>query len=425
MDFIAIDFETANASRSSACSLGAVHYSNGRIVREKSWLIDPEEHFDGRNIAIHGITPSMVRGQPTFGQLWPELAPWLAGQIVVAHNASFDMSVLRYCLDKCGAEYPSFQYLCTYLLSKKLLGQLDSHRLDTVSRHFGIGLNHHDALDDARAAAKILGRLMEKHGHTDPLLLSQEAGYASGTLHAAGYTPFTALPKKSAKKTAAKKAANPAAAPTGGALTETSYTSAVAALWTAGAGQNYPALIQGQRIPVNPSGEAPRLLLEFGWEMKDGTARPEVDVSAFIADDSGRCRKEEDLIFYGNHANANASVVLFKPADRQSSFLVGTAGLPEEAERILFALTLYNREQQNENTGQLAHAGLRIVQADTGATVAVFPLDAAADATGIAAGELYKQQGEWWFHPIGRSFPGGLKALCERFGLEAAEEPAM
>lgn len=205
MDFTAIDFETANASRSSACSLGLVQVRAGVITNEHVWLIDPQQRFDGMNIAIHGITPSMVQGKPTFSELWPTLEPLLQGEVVVAHNASFDMSVLRYCLDGSSNSYPDFQYLCTYLLGKKMLQQLSSHRLNVVSQHFGISLKHHDALDDARASASILLKLMESDGHSDPLLLAGSQGYTAGKMYTGGYTPFKASPKKAAKKPAAKK----------------------------------------------------------------------------------------------------------------------------------------------------------------------------------------------------------------------------
>jgi DNA polymerase III subunit epsilon len=196
MNFTAIDFETANSSRSSACSLGLVEVRNGIITKEHIWLIDPQQKFDGRNIAIHGITPSMVQGQPTFHELWPVLEPMLQGQVIVAHNASFDMSVLRYCLDGASVFYPSFQYLCTYLLGKKMLNHLHSHRLNVISEHFGIRLKHHDALEDARASAAILIKLMEQEQMPDPLLLAGSQGYASGTMFAGGYTPFSAAKKK-------------------------------------------------------------------------------------------------------------------------------------------------------------------------------------------------------------------------------------
>ncbi|WP_151732849.1 3'-5' exonuclease ['Paenibacillus yunnanensis' Narsing Rao et al. 2020] len=206
MDFTAIDFETANASRSSACSLGLVQVRDGIITREQVWLIDPRQHFSGMNIAIHGITPAMVEGQPTFRELWPTLEPLLAGEVVIAHNAAFDMSVLRYCLDEAAIGYPSFQYMCTYLLGKKMLGELPSHKLNVLSGHFGISLRHHDALEDARAAASILLKLIEKEAHEGPLQLAQSQGYLPGTIYSGGYTPFKAAPKpKKPKEPKAKR----------------------------------------------------------------------------------------------------------------------------------------------------------------------------------------------------------------------------
>lgn len=147
----------------------------------------------------------MVIGQPTFQELWPTIEPILQDKIVVAHNASFDMSVLRYCLDGISLNYPSFQYLCTYLLGKKILPNLPSHKLNVVSEHFDIQLKHHDALDDARAAALILIKLMEQEQYPDPLLLSSSQGYKCGTMFAGGYTPFSARPSKPAKKQSMKQ----------------------------------------------------------------------------------------------------------------------------------------------------------------------------------------------------------------------------
>lgn len=197
MDFVAIDFETANSNRDSACALGLVEVKSGQITSEQVWLIDPQQRFDSMNISIHGITPAMVSGQPTFYELWPTLQPLLQGKWVVAHNASFDMSVLRYCLDQSSLTYPTFQYFCTYLLGKRILQDLPSHKLNVIADYFGIGLNHHDALDDARASAAILLKLLELEQQPNPLSLARSHGYKTGTLFAGGYTPFSASTKKS------------------------------------------------------------------------------------------------------------------------------------------------------------------------------------------------------------------------------------
>ena len=98
LDFVALDFETANSSRASACSIGLVKVQFGQIVAKKSILFKPPvgfDEFNGWNIAIHGITPAMVADRPRFEAVWPEISSFIGDQIVVAHNASFDISVLR------------------------------------------------------------------------------------------------------------------------------------------------------------------------------------------------------------------------------------------------------------------------------------------------------------------------------------------
>ncbi|WP_232229190.1 3'-5' exonuclease [Paenibacillus zanthoxyli] len=212
MDFVAIDFETANAGRASACALGLVEVKGGIIVSEQAWLINPKQRFDRRNIAIHGITPEMVAGQPTFRELWPVIEPLIYGKNIVAHNASFDMSVLRYGLDQCSLPYPSFQYWCTYLLSKKMLADLGSYRLNILAEYFGISLRHHDALEDARTAALILVKLVERAGHSGLLALAEDLGCRIGTLHTGGYTPFSIPARKPSRSKAQQASGNKSAA---------------------------------------------------------------------------------------------------------------------------------------------------------------------------------------------------------------------
>jgi DNA polymerase III subunit epsilon len=103
MDFVAIDFETANEKRSSACAIGLTTVREGQIVDSFSRLIRPPElRFSFWNSKVHGLTENDVKDSPTFDELWPELLPLLENQIVVAHNASFDISVLRH---SCGLRF--------------------------------------------------------------------------------------------------------------------------------------------------------------------------------------------------------------------------------------------------------------------------------------------------------------------------------
>ena len=128
MNFVAIDFETANQYRNSACSVAVVEVKNGEIYDSYYALIRPPiMQFNRINIDIHGITPADVRDKPNFSTIWSDLKPCLEGRNVIAHNASFDMSVLKSCL--------------TY------------YKLGTLGDYFHIDFQHHNALDDARTCA--------------------------------------------------------------------------------------------------------------------------------------------------------------------------------------------------------------------------------------------------------------------------------
>lgn len=99
--WVALDFETATSRRASACAIGLVYARRRRIVGTENFLIQPPGNaYSGFNISIHGIDPSMTRDSPTFAELWPTLEDRIGGRPVVAHNASFDMSVLRHELDR-------------------------------------------------------------------------------------------------------------------------------------------------------------------------------------------------------------------------------------------------------------------------------------------------------------------------------------
>lgn len=121
MDFIAFDFETANQYRTSACSLGIAIVKNNIVTECKEWLIRPFPfEFSPFNTAIHGITADDVESAPTFQQLWPEICPYFENQTVVAHNASFDFSVLRRTLEHYQIPVPNLKILCTYRIAQSL-----------------------------------------------------------------------------------------------------------------------------------------------------------------------------------------------------------------------------------------------------------------------------------------------------------------
>lgn len=168
MNYCAIDFETATGYRNSACSVAVVDVENG-IVRDKYYTLikPPNNQYWNDNILIHGIRPEDTVSAPTFAEIWPELATHLAGKVVVAHNCSFDMSVLRNCIKSFGCRPIKFKTCCTVKMSRKAWPALENHKLNTVAGYMKIKFNHHDALEDSRTCAMI------------PLKVADELGVSS------------------------------------------------------------------------------------------------------------------------------------------------------------------------------------------------------------------------------------------------------
>ncbi|CCG09422.1 3'-5' exonuclease [Pararhodospirillum photometricum] len=153
---IAIDFETASTSRASACAVGLAWVANDRVVHTAHRLIRPPElRFDPFAISIHGIRPEMVVDKPEFPEIWREIAPHLGGALLLAHNAAFDMSVLRAILEVYGLPRPTVRSLCTVKVARHVWPALPHHRLPDVAGHLGIRLHHHNAASDAGACAEI------------------------------------------------------------------------------------------------------------------------------------------------------------------------------------------------------------------------------------------------------------------------------
>jgi DNA polymerase III subunit epsilon len=161
MKFVAIDFETANRSATSACAIGLVTVENSAITHQIHFLIrPPSREFEFTD--VHGITWRDVAKAPTFGELWPHIAEILTGaEFLAAHNASFDKRVLHQCCDWYGLERPNQDFQCTVQLARKTWG-IRPTRLPNVCEHLNIELVHHQALSDASACAQIVIRSAQK-----------------------------------------------------------------------------------------------------------------------------------------------------------------------------------------------------------------------------------------------------------------------
>lgn len=193
LSFVAIDFETANSSRASACSLGMTKVIDGVITDSRYELFRPpkgHDSFDPRNIAIHGISKKDVASKSEFGELWPELSNFIGDLPIVAHNASFDVSVLRAALSSSNHKWPELDYACTYVFSKNQF-DLPRHRLPDVALAAGVewdNAQHHDALFDSRVCAEIVISLATKNNVTELVDLLDSMNLDMGELFIDGWS---------------------------------------------------------------------------------------------------------------------------------------------------------------------------------------------------------------------------------------------
>ncbi|HPY85294.1 MAG TPA: 3'-5' exonuclease [Ruminococcus flavefaciens] len=161
MRYIVFDVETPNRANNRMSAIGITIIENCIIADSFFSLVDPEVYFDRFNTQLTGISADTVQGAPNFAELWEQIKSVMESGILVAHNAVFDMSVLKKCLHDYGIEWKNTaKYICTVQAGKKLLPGM-SHSLNVMCDHYGISLDHHKADSDSRACAEILLRYME------------------------------------------------------------------------------------------------------------------------------------------------------------------------------------------------------------------------------------------------------------------------
>ncbi len=204
-NFTAIDFETANHRRNSACQLAAVKVRDGQIADSAMWMIRPQPFFFTRsNIRIHGITPEQVAEESDFGELWEDIAATLGDDCLVAHNVGFDLGVLIACLKKHQQSIPEFQFTCTRVIARRTWPGRRRYGLKPLADWLGVRFQHHDALEDSIACAKVLlAAGIDKQTESLPAL-EKKLRITRGTAGPWGYRG----PSQTARRPAARSAAS-------------------------------------------------------------------------------------------------------------------------------------------------------------------------------------------------------------------------
>jgi len=185
MTITSLDFETANRSRVSICAAGIAVFENGNLTETNHWLVRPPSghgwFLPEFTEDCHGLTWFDVQDAPEFSAIAPELLERLTrADVVIAHNAQFDIGALRATLDHFGLRCPEFDYLCTYRVAERLWPDLPNHQLNTLAAHIGHEFHHHHAQADAEAVGRVLLAMMKHVSANTPRELLKDAGMVPG-----------------------------------------------------------------------------------------------------------------------------------------------------------------------------------------------------------------------------------------------------
>lgn len=165
MRFVAIDVETANADMASICSIGVAAFEDGALASEWYSLIDPDDFFDPVNISIHGIQESDVQGAPTFRDAAADIDRFLGGQVVVTHT-HFDRVAMYQAANRWSITAPSCSWLDSARVARRTWAECarSGYGLANVCKMIGYTFEHHNALEDAKAAGHVMLAAMQESG---------------------------------------------------------------------------------------------------------------------------------------------------------------------------------------------------------------------------------------------------------------------
>lgn len=164
--FVVFDTETTgfSAKDDRIVEIGAVKIRNGEVIEERSWLINPQRTIPRRVTGVHGITGQIVRNKPTFDEVYPEFVEFVGDAVLVAHNARFDVDMVRAEVDRHGLDQMPNVCLDSLKLFRKWWPSAKSHQLGALAEQLGIaGEGFHRGMADSRYAALILFNGLQQH----------------------------------------------------------------------------------------------------------------------------------------------------------------------------------------------------------------------------------------------------------------------
>ncbi|WP_305926530.1 3'-5' exonuclease [Bacillus mycoides] len=157
LDYVVIDFETTgfNPYNDKIIQVAAVKYHNHELVDQFVSYVNPERSIPDRITSLTGITNYCVSDAPTIEEVLPLFLAFLHTNVIVAHNASFDMRFLKSNVNMLGLPEPKNNVIDTVFLAKKYMKHAPNHKLETLKRMLGIRLSSHNAFDDCITCAAV------------------------------------------------------------------------------------------------------------------------------------------------------------------------------------------------------------------------------------------------------------------------------
>lgn len=187
------------------------------------------------------------------------------------------------------------------------------------------------------------------------------------------------------------------------------------------------SLSKGQKVDLTKGNPGlSKIIVGLGWDTNkyDGGADFDLDAAAFLLAANGKVASDSDFVFYGNLKHSSGGVEhmgdnLTGEGDGDDEQIkVNLAAVPASVDKIGFTVTIYEAESRKQNFGQVSNAYIRIVDETSNAELIRYDLgEDFSIETAVVVGELYRNNGEWKFNAIGSGFQGGLKALCQNYGV--------
>lgn len=187
-------------------------------------------------------------------------------------------------------------------------------------------------------------------------------------------------------------------------------------------------LKKGQRASIDNSMKLAKIGL--GWDINryDSGEDFDIDASVFLVGANGKVASDSDFVFYGNLSARDGAVIhsgdnLTGEGDGDDEQItIDFTKIPEEIEKIVVAVTIYDGEGRKQNFGQISNAFCRLLRLkdefDEGIEELRFDLeDEFSLETGIVFCELYKKNGEWKFNAVAAGYTGGLETICKTYGV--------